>query len=116
MDMLHKITYSGDSLRGDFNVQRADVKLPALRSVELTVETFIPAGPGKVRSSFMIAWHIEGGGFFTAMVRSEYRLTHNAELPYLQFRYISFEADCGPDKIQQTEHLDVFRSLDAVAR
>jgi actin beta/gamma 1 len=111
MNTMHRITYHGDKLSGDFHVTDADVKLPDIVCVEPTVETFVPAGPGKIQSSFVMAWQVRGAGLFRATVRSEYRLTHNAELPYLQFRYIAFDSKCEADAIEQTESLHVFRDL-----
>lgn len=111
MATKHEVIYHGDHLTGDFEVEYADVDLPPLLSCEPTVETFVPAGPGVIRSKFLMCWHVERGEIFTADVESEYKLSHNAGLPYMQFRYITFDGAYTPDRIQQTERLNVFRDL-----
>jgi hypothetical protein len=111
MNTVHKVKYHGDHLAGDFRVVDATVSVPDIVAGEPTIETFLPSGPGLIRSSFLMAWRIRGGGFFFADVASEYRLTHNAGLPYLQFRYITFESSYDVDGIEQTECLNVFRDL-----
>lgn len=115
MDTVHKIAYQSNKLVGDFHVVSADVKFTdLLDDVEPAVETFIPAGPGEIESSFVIAWRLREGGFFRAYVQSEYHLTHNAQLPYPQFRHITFDTKCTADGIEQTESLNVFRDLTEV--
>jgi hypothetical protein len=111
METRHEVIYHGDHLSGDFEVEYADVDLPDLLSCDPTIETFVPAGPGLIRSQFLMCWHTEGGGIFSANVQSEYRLTHNVGLPYMQFRYITFDGSYEPTRIQQTERLNVFRDL-----
>lgn len=114
METIHKVAYHGDWLEGDFQIQDGQVEIPDIVAGEPTVETFIPAGPGLIRSSFIMAWRIKGGGFFTANVDSEYKLTHNVSLPYLQFRYITFESNYSDASIEQTECLNVFRDISRI--
>jgi hypothetical protein len=111
METTHEVKYFGDHLTGDFRVDFGDVELPDLMSCEPTVETFIPSGPGVIRSQFLMAWHLRNGGLFHATVRSEYKLSHNAGLPYMQFRYITFDGSYEPTRIEQIERLNVFRDL-----
>ncbi len=110
MDTVHKITYHGTKLTGDFKVTQAKVQLPKLATIEPTVETFMPAGPGKIRSKMLLAWRLEDGSLFSADIESEYRLTHTAELPWIQFRHIEFSAAYTPTTVKQSERLTVFRA------
>lgn len=111
MNTRHRVDYHGDYLSGDFEVVDANVNPPDIVSCDPTIETFMPAGPGCIQSQFIMAWHCQRGGLFRATVSSEYRLTHNAGLPYLQFRYITFDSDYGQEHINQTERLNVFRDI-----
>ena len=111
INTLHKIKYDGTKLNGDFHVLEADCKVPNLVGIEPAIETFIPAGPGKIRSKVLIAWRQENGELFTADVESEYRLTHTAELPFIQFRHIDFDVMYTPTSIKQSESLQVFREF-----
>src|SRR4051812_44845058 len=111
MRSSHRVDYFGDHLKGDFNVLEADVDLPDLIGCEPTVDSFFPCGPGIISSQFEMVWRVGQGRFFRSSVRSEYRLSHNATLPYTQFRFITFDGDYTPDKIRQTERLNVFRDL-----
>jgi hypothetical protein len=111
MHTEHRVDYFGDHLKGDFQVVEGEVDIPDIIGCEPTIETFVPAGPGVVRSQFWMAWHLRDGGLFKTNVESEYRLTHNAGLPYMQFRYITFDGDYTETHIRQTERLNVFRDL-----
>jgi len=52
---LHKITRHSDHLSGDFKILECNVQSPELESIEPIVETFIPAGPGKINSQAVLA-------------------------------------------------------------
>jgi hypothetical protein len=111
MNSHHRVDYHGDYLSGDFHIIDAKVDIPDIISCDPTIETFMPAGPGCIKSQFIMGWHLNGGGLFKATVSSEYRLTHNAGLPYFQFRYIIFDGNYEIDHIVQTERLNVFRDI-----
>ncbi len=111
MDTLHKITRSDAGLSGDFRVLKGECQnMPELEAIEPIVETFIPAGPGKIKSKCVLAWRKVGGGYFMADCESEYRLKHSKELPALQFRSVSFQTSHTQEVLDQRENLDVFRS------
>ena len=111
MDTLHRVQYHGDYLSGDFQVLDASVDIPDIISCDPTIETFIPSVPGVIKSQFVMAWHRKDGGIFTATTRNEYRLTHSLSIPYMQFRYITFDSNYGNEYINQTEKLNVFRDI-----
>ena len=108
----HTVSYLGDKIVGDFHVE-AEVDAPDLVGVEPLVETMYPAGPGKVASTFLAAWRTRDGSYFTGSVQSEYRLTHNATLPWTQFRQVMFKSDHTQERFRQSEDLNVFRSIPA---
>jgi hypothetical protein len=109
-DSVHKVTYLGDKIVGDFKVD-AEVDAPTLTDVEPLVETMVPAGPGKVASTFWAHWRTREGCLFRGAVESEYRLTHNATLPWAQFRQVIFDSNHTQEVFRQSEELNVFRSV-----
>lgn len=110
MDTLHKVTLNDSGLSGDFRVLKGEcLNMPELEGIEPTVETFIPAGPGKIKSKCVLAWRKVGGGWFMADCESEYRLKHNKALPGLQYRAVDFLTSHTQQVFDQKENLDVFR-------
>jgi hypothetical protein len=111
MKTLHKITRHSDHLSGDFKVLECTVDAPELECIEPIVETFIPAGPGKINSEAALAWRKKGGGFFTALCHSQYRLNHKESLPHVQFRVVHFDTNHSQEVLDQKESLHVIRHL-----
>jgi hypothetical protein len=108
---VHKVHFEGDNLIvGDFKVE-GNVDAPELVGIEPVVETFVPAGKGKVKSSHTVAWKTADGGHFVAHGESEYRLKHDKELPGLQFRHIVFESKHTQETLEQSERLTVVRDI-----
>ena len=112
LDTVSKVTYHGSKgeefrvqhVEGDFKVE-GNVEAPELVSVEPLVETFEPAGPGRIKSTFRIVWRTTDGGEFAADADNEYRLKHKQELPFRHQRRIEFDAQFSPDRIRQSERL-----------
>jgi len=111
MSTQHSVKYCGDHLKGDFEIINGSIGTYDILSCDPTIETFVPAGPGRIRSHFLMAWHLTNGDILTSTVQSEYVLTHNVSIPYLQFRYITFDSVYHEDSIKQTERLNVFRDI-----
>ena len=112
MDTLHTIVRKDDGLHGDFQVLRGEnLQVPELECIEPISETFIPAGPGKIKSTCVLAWRKKGGGLFTAECKSEYRLKHNKSLQGIQFRLVNFTTAHTQTVLDQKESLHVIRSL-----
>ncbi|MBV9931914.1 MAG: hypothetical protein JO013_13355 [Alphaproteobacteria bacterium] len=111
MRSTHRVEYLGDYLRGDFEVLEAEADLPDLIACEPTIESFFPGGPGVIDSRFEMVWRTGQGRHFHAEVSSTYRLTHNATIPYTQFRYITFDGKYTSQHVQQREQLNVFRDI-----
>ena len=117
LDTTNKVTYHGrrgdefhvEHVAGDFEVN-GDVDAPELVGIETFVETFRPAGEGKIKSDFRIEWRVRGGGTFGANVDNEYRLAHREKLPFAHARRIEFDAEYTPETIRQTERLTVSRA------
>lgn len=114
MKTLHKVTRQPDCLQGDFKVLECSVEAPDLEAIEPIVETFIPAGPGKINSQAVFAWRKKGGGYFTARCESQYRLNHKESLPHLQFRVVHFDTNHSQDTLDQKESLHVIRHLPGI--
>lgn len=109
MKTLHKISRHSDHLSGDFKVLECSVEAPELESIEPIVETFVPAGPGKIDSQAVLAWRKKGGGYFTGRCESQYRLNHKESLPHLQFRMVHFTTNHSQEVLDQKESLHVIR-------
>ena len=95
MRSLHLVRFSDElkSVNGNFTVE-AKADLPDdIVSLDPILETFIPAGPGCVRSKFVLSWNRKNGERLLASCESEYRLRHNLELPYTLFRSAEFIED-----------------------
>ena len=112
MSTLQKIVSKDDGLHGDFKVTQGQCpNFPELEGIEPIVETFIPAGPGKIKGRCVVAWRKTGGGLFTANCESEYRLKHDKTIPYLQFRFVEFTTNHTQEVFDQKERHDVIRQL-----
>lgn len=97
MHTMHHVRYSENeqalSLHGDFQVN-AECELPEdIISLNPIVETFIPAGKGRVQSQFVLSWQRKDGTCFLARCESEYRLRNGLSLPSVLFRYAEFITD-----------------------
>jgi hypothetical protein len=112
LDTISKVTYHGDR-GGDFHVRHVEgdfevhgqVEAPELVGVDPLVETFEPAGPGRINSTFRIVWRTADGGQFAATAKNVYRLKHRQALPFPHKRRIEFETQFGPERIRQSELL-----------
>ena len=115
MDTLHTIVRKDDGLHGNFQVLKGEnYQVPELEGIEPIAETFIPAGPGKIKSTCVLAWRKKGGGLFKADCKSEYRLKHSKVLPGLQFRLVNFTTTHTQEVLNQKENMDVIRCLPKV--
>lgn len=97
MDSLHIVRYGENEnerfLNGNFSVEIKGQVPDDIVSLSPILETFVPAGKGKVRSQFILAWNRKSGGQFLANCESEYRLRHDLELPQVLFRHAEFVKD-----------------------
>ncbi|MDP1614463.1 MAG: hypothetical protein Q8L68_01560 [Methylococcales bacterium] len=113
MRSLHTVRYSEDDnkrvLRGCFEVHAENVDVPLdIISLSPIMETFVPAGPGKVRSKFFLAWNTRSGKQYLANCESEYRLRHNLTLPQILFRHAEFVEDRStPEMLDLDERIVV---------
>jgi len=82
-------------------------------SVSDLVETFIPSGPGLIRSVMAVEWKCGSNGMpLTAVIESEYYLNHNESLPGLHWRHVTFETDKSvAGRYRQSEKITVHRDL-----
>jgi hypothetical protein len=77
------------------------------------LETFIPSGPGVIKSIMGVEWRGEGGTRLQAIIRSQYLLNHDQELPGLHWRHVTFETkNTSPNTYIQSEKITVINNLD----
>lgn len=77
------------------------------------VETFIPSGPGLIKSIMAVEWKCGSNNQpLTAVIESEYYLNHNESLPGLHWRHVTFETDKTiAGRYRQSEKITVHRDL-----
>jgi len=86
-------------------------------AVQDLVETFIPSGPGLIKSIMAVQWKgTDSQGKPTrdlsAVIESEYYLNHNLELPGLHWRHVNFVTEKNvAGKYIQSEKITVHRDL-----
>jgi len=113
MESFHRVEYCEDRVVGDFRVEGEGIRATELGPIEPIVETFIPAGPGRIRSTFTVVYPTSDGPY-TAHAKSEYTLHHDGELPGVQFRHIEFTTNHSQETHDQTERLIVFRGSESL--
>jgi len=80
-------------------------------AVQDLVETFIPSGPGVIKSVMAVEWKGEVRNL-SAIVESEYYLNHNLVLPGLHWRHVTFVTEkASPSVYIQSEKITVHRDL-----
>jgi hypothetical protein len=111
METEHNIVRTPEGLCGEFEVVSANLDSPEITDIEPCVETFVPAGPGKIHSFFKVRWLAADGGVYSADVKSEYRLTHKMELPFPHFRLVQFSTNHSDTELRQDETLIVLNNF-----
>ena len=115
MDSEHRIKRINNELIGEFEVLNAQINLPNSANLEPNcIETFYPAGKGRIKSFFKMRWQKEDGNYLTADVNSEYVLNHEYELPFVHFRMIKFMTEHKQDNLKQAEILSVFYDIEKI--
>ena len=105
METHHTITRTPSGLVGEFEVVEAKFNCPELDQVERLVETFYPAGPGKIQSYFKARWTTKDGSIYSADVNSTYHLNHDITLPFPHFRLVNFDTNHSDTTLAQDEML-----------
>lgn len=83
-------------------------------AVQDLVETFIPSGPGVIKSVMAVEWKGKARNL-SAIVESEYYLNHNLVLPGLHWRHVAFVTEKSvPGVYIQSEKITVHRDLKEV--
>ncbi len=93
--------------REDFSIS-GTVNVPKLVSLEPTVETWTPVGPGRFDGRFELAWRDADGNVIRGTAISEYYLPDGYELPQQMYRDIRFAIRSDGRRLWQTEHIVIF--------
>jgi hypothetical protein len=75
------------------------------------LETFIPHGPGIIKSVMAVEW-CDGDAQLHSIIESEYYLNHNESLPGLHWRHVKFETAHKGAEYTQSEKITVIDHLD----
>lgn len=110
---FHNISFDKDTgLRGTFTTRDFPVEaFPGTWAVQDLVETFIPSGPGLIKSVMAVEWKGDTKNL-SAVIESEYYLNHNEELPGLHWRHVTFDTNKSDKGVYlQSEKITVYRTL-----
>jgi len=91
----------------DFDVT-GEVSVPRFVGVEPTIETWTPAGPGRILGNFVMTWLTKDGGRVHGVTATDYRLDLDDELPGVQFREIRIELESTDRHLDQREQIVLF--------
>jgi len=116
METRHDIKRTKNELIGEFEVVEAEFSAPDIEDVERLVETFYPAGPGRIESYFKARWVTTEGQIYSADVNSVYELNHDLTLPFPHFRLVNFETNHSDTVLNQDELLIVVSDVYDLAK
>lgn len=109
-----KTTYFVESrgegkLRAVF-MDEGEVDVPELVAVLPTVETWVPAGPGRIDGAMTFSWLSAEGAIISGVARSKYTLPTELELPGIHHRDIRIDIDIPTDQsyMNQKERIVLF--------
>ncbi|KAI9837877.1 MAG: hypothetical protein M1837_002697 [Sclerophora amabilis] len=111
---FHNITFDkATGLRGHFTTRDFPTDaFPGRWRIQDLVETFIPSGPGLVKSVMAANWKGDSKDV-QAVIESEYYLNHNEQLPGLHWRHVTFETEHPSENVYcQSEKITVLKNLD----
>jgi len=111
----HNISFDKETgLQGVFSTRNFPAKsFEGTWEIADLVETFIPYGPGFIKSIMGVEWLGNSGKRLQAVIESEYYLNHNRELPGLHWRHVTFETEnVNQTTYVQSEKITVINSLD----
>jgi hypothetical protein len=118
----YRVDRGGPGLVETFDVS-GNVDVPALMSIEPTVETWVPGEPGRIYGHFVMVWTGQDGSRVRGKAETDYRLDMDDTIPGVQFRDIRIELSCTETHLSQREqiviftpaHLNAFLTADAAA-
>jgi hypothetical protein len=111
----HNISFDKENgLQGVFSARNFPAKaFDGKWAIADLVETFIPHGPGAIKSIMGVEWVGNTGKRLQAVIQSEYYLNHNRELPGLRWHHVTFETeDVRSTTYVQSEKITVINNLD----
>jgi len=103
----YRIERSGDSLASTFELS-GEVNVPELVTIEPTIETWVPNGPGKIAGSFVMSWLGRDGSRVIGEGSTEYRLPTTAVLAGVHYRDIRIKTVVLGGTLNQYESIVLF--------
>lgn len=100
----YSVDRNGKGLQANFNMS-GSVEVPRLTRVLPTLETWVPAGRGKIRGHFTMVWQAESGDCLKGEAETEYLLPLEQSLPDVQYRYIEISLTPGERTVRQSERI-----------
>jgi hypothetical protein len=103
----YRVERAGDTLASSFDLQ-GTVNVPELVSVEPTVETWIPNGPGRIAGNFVMSWLARDGSRVIGDGVTQYKLPTKSELSSVHFRDIRIKTVVLGGTLNQYESIVLF--------
>jgi hypothetical protein len=103
----YDVTKKGNQLEAHFSITGIS-KLPALKSIKPTIETWTPKGPGRIDGNFVMSWESEDGSVVTGTTKTRYQLPTEEVLPGVHFREILIDIDPREKGLAQHERIVLF--------
>lgn len=109
LDTDYNVRAEAHGLLASFHV-KGKVDVPELSSIEPTIETWVPDGPGRIRGHFSMPWVGADSHRLVGEASTIYTLPGGANLPHTQYRYIAIDVASSPTDLRQSERIVLFRA------
>jgi hypothetical protein len=103
----YSVDKNGSSLSSTFNIE-GKLDLPELKSINTTIETWVPNGPGSILGHFTMCWRAEDGSLIKGEADTVYEIPTNIELKTTQFREILIDFKANQNHLEQKERIILF--------
>jgi len=116
-DTTHETRYDAEEnrLHGNFTtVNFPERELGIGWQVRNFIETFIPSGPGDIKSIMVVEWQDrdDTAKKLHAVINSTYNLMHQQELATIHWRHVAFQTERNGSVYTQSEKLTVTNAFD----
>jgi hypothetical protein len=100
----------GNRLLSDFRLQGSS-PLADVYSIDPLVESWEPAGPGRIRGHFTAAWRRKTGGLVVADAVTDYRIDTSEEQQEFLHRYIAITSSVEGGHLFKKQDVRLFKQL-----
>jgi Green fluorescent protein len=97
-------------LKSRFSITGA-VPRVAISPLEPLVESWRPAGPGRIRGEFGAAWRKVDGDYLTADVLTDYEVDTNEQQENVLHRFVRMRTTVNGNEVRKSQKVMLFREL-----